>query len=147
MWDKRRSAALLGCVLLGACSSFGGGSPEPLIAAHGAPATSTLAPVSLFSVLSEDAEAAALAAQETALASSKGGIPVPWEGGTAKGVITPGPVHLINYRACREIVHVTERNRELLRGRSTMCREGDGPWRPLSMGTVDRALTTAGEGS
>ena len=88
-------------------------------------------PVGLFSVLDDDAQVAAFSAQTEALGAVRGGVAVPWQGGRAKGAVTPGPIHSVNSRTCRDIVHVAEVEHERLRGRVTLCRNSDGAWEPL----------------
>ncbi|WMS41710.1 hypothetical protein RDV64_16750 [Acuticoccus sp. MNP-M23] len=118
---------LSGC---GGLSLFGGNS-GPQVATNG-PMLPRPLPVGLFSVLNDDAQVAAFSAQTTALGAERGGVAVPWEGGRAKGAVTPGPIHSVNSRTCRDIVHVAEVDRERLRGRATLCRSSDGTWEPLS---------------
>ncbi|MEM8665856.1 MAG: hypothetical protein AAGF49_17250 [Pseudomonadota bacterium] len=146
---SRLVGLLMGCAAVAGCSSVSAvtGQSTQMVGTHSVPQRSTLAPVSLFSVLGEEAETAALSAQQAALDAPEGGVAVPWSGGAATGTVTPGPVHMVNSRTCRDIVHVTERSHERLSGRSTMCRNNDGSWTPLEPGSTDIALTSSGEGS
>ncbi|MEO1104672.1 MAG: hypothetical protein AAFW98_13220 [Pseudomonadota bacterium] len=107
---------LMVCALVAGCSGLVAGDGDAqLIATHSTPQRTTLAPVSLFSVLGEEAEGAALVAQQEALDARGGGVPIAWSGGAAAGTVTPGPIHTVNDRTCRDIVHVTERNHERMR--------------------------------
>jgi len=129
-----------------------------MTAAHNAPGEAGLAreegdrrgtpsPVSLFAVLGEEAEAAAFAAQREALDAPGGGVAVPWQGGSARGTVTPGPMHTINSRVCRDVVHVSERDRVRMRGRSTLCRTAEGAWEALGEPTIASGLTESQPGS
>lgn len=143
-WCALLTAPLL-LVVSGCMSSFGGGSNGPAIATSQAGQAAT--PVGLVAVLNRDAEVAAFTAQEEALRAPAGGVAIPWSGGSAKGTVTPGPVHLVNRRACRDIVHEAIRDRERIFGRATLCRTADGGWVPLEDALEKSALTTKGHGS
>jgi len=77
---------------------------------------------------------AAYAAQKEALQAPAGGVAVPWQTSGTSGTVTPGPIHMVNRRACRDIVHVTLQDKERLRGHTTLCRTREGDWEPLDAG-------------
>ncbi len=128
----RSGILLLILLMLQGCGGVGlfGGHSAPQVATNG-PMAPRPSPIGLFSVLDNDAQAAAFDAQLEALGAERGGVAVLWEGGGAKGSVTPGPMHSVNSRTCRDIVHVAEVDRDRMRGRVTLCRGRDGTWEPL----------------
>lgn len=128
-----RPILLVMVLALAGCNSMGMGGGKPVLAAANNPLPATQAPPQneFFALLNGEAGEAAFAAQNQALQAPSGGIAVPWQGGGTSGTVTPGPIHVVNDRACRDVVLVTEREMERLRGRSTLCLTREGDWEPL----------------
>jgi len=120
--------ATLVCVGFPGCLPVTGGNGAPPIpAAQNAQGRT----VGLLTVLGEEARVAAFAAQSEALSAVAAGVPVAWQGGSAKGSVTPGPVHSVNARICRDVTHRAQKDRQRLHGRLTLCQNPDGTWEPL----------------
>ena len=119
--------ALASCTSVG----LGGGHSAPSLTAANNGPPPEVPRTGFFAHLDSEAGAAAFAAQEEALSAPSGGIAVPWQGGGISGTVTPGPIHSVNERRCRDVVHVTERDMERVRGRSTLCLTRAGDWKPL----------------
>ena len=117
-----------GCTSVG----LGGGSGDgpTLTAANNRPLPEPPR-TGVFAHLDSEAGAAAFAAQREALNAPSGGVAVPWQAGTASGTVTPGPIHTVNQRSCRDVVHVSERDMERVKGRSTLCLTRSGEWKAL----------------
>ena len=127
-----RPLSIVMLLIVSGCTSVGlGGSGDAptLTAANNRPLPD--APnTGFFAHLDSEAGAAAYAAQKEALNAPSGGTAVPWQAGGVSGTVTPGPIHTVNQRSCRDVVHVTERDMERVKGRSTLCltRNGDETW-------------------
>ncbi|MEM7694994.1 MAG: hypothetical protein AAF318_11120 [Pseudomonadota bacterium] len=119
---------VLACGGLSGCLSLGDETRPALMAAQNGPPQT----VGLLTVLGEDAQTAAFAAQSEALRAQEAGVPVTWQGGRARGSVTPGPVHSVNTQVCRDVTHQAQKDRQQLRGRLTLCQNADGAWEPLS---------------
>lgn len=116
-----------GCTTMG----LGGKDDPPLTAAHNAALGETPPKTGFYALLDSEASAAAFAAQQQAVLAPGGGVAVPWEAGGTSGTATPGPIHVVNARACRDVVLATERDQKRLSGRTTLCHQPDGTWQPL----------------
>lgn len=122
--------AVAGCTTMG----HGGKSEAPITAANNTATLPTPPKTGFFALLdSEAAGKAAYAAQQQAAMAPTGGVAVPWQAGGESGTATPGPIHVVNTRACRDVVLVTERDQQRVSGRTTMCRQTDGSWAPLGI--------------
>ncbi|WP_198880699.1 hypothetical protein [Acuticoccus mangrovi] len=73
-------------------------------------------------------KAAIAVAERDALQARSSGVTFSWSYKDLSGRVIPGPVYMVNARACRDMVHEAQQNGETKRARATLCLSENGTW-------------------